>query len=134
MRCLRSSARSTRADPRRSLAGLQESQISNATTDGSRPDANGQMGIPEHRYGWTKNKRSPLVRRTRLRTLRPNTISGRRRATFSASSRLFDLNGETNRVNKKQSSAIIAADVRRFSYLINTDEVFGTHRARRLKE
>jgi len=24
-------------------------------------------------------------------------------------------------------SAIIAADVRRFSYLINTDEVFGTH-------
>ena len=97
-------------------------------------DANGQMGIPEHRYGWTKNKRSPLVRRTRLRTLRRNTISGRRRATFSASSRLFDLNGETNRVNKKQSSAIIAADVRRFSYLINTDEVFGTHRARRLKE
>jgi hypothetical protein len=29
---------------------------------------------------------------------------------------------------KKQSSAIIAADVRRFAYLINTDEVFGTHR------
>jgi hypothetical protein len=39
----------------------------------------------------------------------------------------FRLNGETNRVRKKQSSAIIAADVRRFSYLINTDEVFGTH-------
>jgi adenine-specific DNA methylase len=48
-------------------------------------------------------------------------------AAFSAPSRLFDLNGETNRVRKKQSSAIIAADVRRFSYLINTDEVFGTH-------
>ena len=45
-----------------------------------------------------------------------------------APSRLFDLNGETNRVRKKQSSAIIAADVRRFSYLINTDEVFGTHK------
>jgi hypothetical protein len=52
----------------------------------------------------------------------------RRSAAFSASSRLFDLNGETKRVRKKQSSAIIAADVRRFSYLINTDEVFGTHR------
>jgi hypothetical protein len=32
-------------------------------------------------------------------------------AAFSASSRLFDLNGEANRVRKKQSSAIIAADV-----------------------
>jgi len=30
---------------------------------------------------------------------------------FSASSRRFDLNGEANRVRKKQSSAIIAADV-----------------------
>jgi hypothetical protein len=39
----------------------------------------------------------------------------------------FDLNGETKRVSKKQSSAIIAADVRRFSYLINADDVFGTH-------
>jgi hypothetical protein len=48
--------------------------------------------------------------------------------TFSASSRLFDLNGETKRVKTKQRSAIIAADVRRFSYLINTDQVFGTHR------
>jgi hypothetical protein len=28
-----------------------------------------------------------------------------------SSSRLFDLNGEANRVRKKQSSAIIAADV-----------------------
>jgi hypothetical protein len=36
--------------------------------------------------------------------------------------------GETRRVSKKQSSEIIDADVRRFSYLINTDEVFGTHR------
>jgi hypothetical protein len=32
-------------------------------------------------------------------------------AAFSASSRLFDLNGEANRVRKNQSSAIIAADV-----------------------
>jgi hypothetical protein len=33
------------------------------------------------------------------------------RRVLSASSRLLDLNGEANRVRKKQSSAIIAADV-----------------------
>src|SRR5258708_39262694 len=49
-------------------------------------------------------------------------------AAFSASSRLFDLNGETDRVRKRQKSAIIAVDVRRFGHAINTDEVFGTHR------
>jgi hypothetical protein len=43
---------------------------------------------------------------------------------------LFDLNGETNRVRKKQSSAIIAAEVRRFGYVINKDGVLGTHRIR----
>jgi hypothetical protein len=42
-------------------------------------------------------------------------------------SRLFDLNGETDRVSKRQKSAIIAVDVRRFGHAINTDEVFGTH-------
>ena len=40
---------------------------------------------------------------------KPSTLS----AAFSASSRVFGLNGEANRVRKKQSSAIIAADVRR---------------------
>jgi hypothetical protein len=35
--------------------------------------------------------------------------------------------GATNSLKRKKSSAIIAADVRRFSHLINTDEVFGTH-------
>src|SRR5207248_7721699 len=50
-----------------------------------------------------------------------------RSAAFSASSRLFDLNSEANRVRNKQSSAIIAVDVRRFGHAINTDEVFGTH-------
>jgi hypothetical protein len=39
------------------------------------------------------------------------------------------LNGEANRVSKKQSSAIIAVDVRRFGHVINKDEVFGTHNA-----
>src|SRR5205823_3567130 len=46
---------------------------------------------------------------------------------FSASSRLFDLNGEANRVRKRKKSAIIAVDVRRFGHAINTDKVFGTH-------
>jgi hypothetical protein len=46
----------------------------------------------------------------------------------SASSRLFDLNGEANSARKKHSSAIIAADVKRFCYTIKTNEVFGTDR------
>jgi hypothetical protein len=49
-------------------------------------------------------------------------------AAFSASSRLLDLNGEANRLRKKQSSAIISADVRRFGHVINKDGVLGTHR------
>jgi hypothetical protein len=64
-----------------------------------------------HRYSMTRNKRSPFVSWTRPRTLRCSTISWCRSAAFSASSRLFDLNGEANRVRKTQSSAIIAADV-----------------------
>src|SRR5262249_5203212 len=83
-----------------------------------------------NRYSWTKNKRSPFVSRTRPCTLRRSTISWCRSAAFSASSRLFDLNGETDRVRKSQKSAIIAVDVRRFGRAINTDQVFGTHRIR----
>jgi hypothetical protein len=45
-----------------------------------------------------------------------------------ASSRLFDLNGEANRVRKKHNRAIIAADVRRFGHVSNKDGVLGTHR------
>src|SRR5438552_1855025 len=37
----------------------------------------------------------------------------------SIGSGLFDLNGGANRVRKKQSSAIIAVDVRRFGHVIN---------------
>src|ERR1700756_753785 len=48
-------------------------------------------------------------------------------AAFSASSRLFDLNGEASRVSKKQNRAIIAADVGRFGHVINTDGVLGSH-------
>jgi hypothetical protein len=49
---------------------------------------------------------------------------------IAAGSTSFDLNGEANRARNKQSSAIIAADVRRFSHLINMDQVFGTHTSR----
>ena len=67
------------------------------------------LGIDgKHRYSMTKNKRSPFVSWTRPLTLRCSTISRCQSAAFSASSRLFDLSGEANRVRKKQSSAIIA--------------------------
>src|SRR5271169_3548252 len=46
-----------------------------------------------HRYKWTKHQRSLFVNRTWPRTLRRNTISWWRSTTFSASSRLLDLNG-----------------------------------------
>src|SRR5258708_27676035 len=45
----------------------------------------------------------------------------------SASSRLFDLNGEAHRLRKKQSSGIIAVDVRGFGHVINKDGVLRTH-------
>ena len=72
--------------------------------------ANGQR---EHRIGMTEiginndRKRSLFVSRTRLCTIRRNTTTWCRSATFSASSRLFDLNGETKMVRTKHSSAII---------------------------
>jgi hypothetical protein len=44
------------------------------------------------------------------------------------SSRLFDLNGEANRVRKKHNRVIIAADVRRFGHVSNKDGVLGTHK------
>jgi BRCT domain type II-containing protein len=37
---------------------------------------------------------------------------------FSASSRLFDLNGETNSLKSKHSSATIVADVKRFPHQV----------------
>jgi hypothetical protein len=72
---------------------------------------------------WVKNNRSPFVSWTRSRAFRRNIISCCRITAFSASSRLFDLNGETNRARRKENRAIIAADVRRFVHAINTDEV-----------
>src|SRR5207237_9875541 len=81
-----------------------------------------------HRYRWTKNTRSPFVNWARPRTFRRSTVSWCLSAAFSASSRPFDLNGEANNASKKHNIATIAADVRRFCYLINPDGVFGTHR------
>ena len=40
---------------------------------------------------------------------------------------LFDLNGEAKRDKQRQNRAIIAAEVRRFGRVINTDGVLGTH-------
>jgi hypothetical protein len=38
-----------------------------------------------------------------------------------------ELRSEATRSKNRNISATIAADVRRFAYQINTDEVFGTH-------
>ena len=40
---------------------------------------------------------------------------------------VFDLNGEAKRDKQRQNRAIIAAEVRRFGRVINTDGVLGTH-------
>jgi len=60
-----------------------------------------------HRYSWIKNHRSLFVSRTRPRIVRRKTINRCRSAAFSASSRLFDLNGEAKTARTKQSSANI---------------------------
>ena len=60
-----------------------------------------------HRYSWIKNKRSLFVSRTRLCTIRRNITTWCQSAAFSASSRLFDLNGEAKMARAKHSSAII---------------------------
>jgi hypothetical protein len=48
-----------------------------------------------------------------------------RSEAFSASSRLFDLNGEASRARKRQNRVIINADVRRFAHVINTGGILG---------
>jgi hypothetical protein len=56
-----------------------------------------------------------------------NPAGARAHGSFSASSRLFDLNGEANNARKEHNSATIVADVMRFCYAIKPGEVFGTH-------
>jgi hypothetical protein len=50
-------------------------------------------------YSWTKNRRSLFVKWTRPRTLALRSDQLLPERTFSASSQLFDLNGEANSVN-----------------------------------
>ena len=49
-------------------------------------------------------------------------------AAFSASSRVFDLNGEVKAAKPKHKSQIFR-QLRRFHHVINPDSVFGTHRS-----
>src|SRR6266446_4184980 len=81
------------------------------------------------RYNWMKNRRSLFVNWTRPRIFRCSTISCCLSAAFSASSRLLDLKIEPPRLKRKNISAAIAADVKRFYQQIKTDDVFGTHNA-----
>ena len=73
-------------------------------------------------------RRSLFVNWTRPRIFRCSTISCCLSAAFSASSRLLDLKIEPPRLKRKNISAAIAADVKRFYQQIKTDDVFGTHR------
>src|SRR5215471_4557084 len=79
------------------------------------------------RYSWMKNRRSLLVNWTRPRTWRCSTMSSCLSAAFSAASRLLGLKNEAPRFKRKNISATITADVKRFCHQIKTDEVFGTH-------
>jgi len=59
------------------------------------------------RYSWIKNQRSLFASLTRPRSLRRKTINWCRSAAFSASSRIFDLNGEAKAAMTKHRSQII---------------------------
>jgi len=74
-----------------------------------------------------EEKAVAMVSRTLPRLFRCNTISCCRSVAISASSRAFDLNGETKMARTNQRSPIT-----RSAYAIRSpsqrDEVFGTHR------
>src|ERR1700720_946803 len=75
-----------------------------------------------------KNRRSLFVNWTRPGTLRCSTISCCLSAAFSASSRLLGLKIEAPSFKRKNISATIVVDVKRFCRQLKTDEVFGTHK------
>ena len=58
--------------------------------------------------------------------LRPNILMVKS-AQDRHGQRLTDGQDEATRFKKRNISATIVANVRRFCYRINTDEVFGTH-------
>src|SRR5215467_9934769 len=76
------------------------------------------------RYSWMKNRRSLLVNWTRPRTWRCSTISCCLSAAFSASSQLLGLNNDAPRLKRKNISATIAADVKRFCHQIKNGQGF----------
>src|SRR5262245_5464604 len=77
-----------------------------------------------------KNRRSPLVNWTRPRTLRCSTITWCLSAAFSASSRLLDLKGEATRFKRKNISATIVVDVKRFGHQIKRTRLSAHTRVR----
>src|ERR1700730_8289986 len=85
------------------------------------------------RYSWIKNRRSLFVNWTRPGTLRCSTISCCLSAAFSASSRLLGLKIEEHRFKRKNISATIVVDVKRFCRQIKTDE-FSVHTGRWAEE
>ena len=80
-----------------------------------------------HRYSWTKNRRSPFVSWTRPRTFRRkyDQLMSERSVLCLKSALRLERRGEQGQEEAEQ--AIIAADVRRFGHVINTDGVLGTH-------
>jgi hypothetical protein len=82
------------------------------------------------RYSWTKKKRSPLVSRTLPRLFRCNTISCCRSVAISASSRAFDLNGETKMARTNQKNPITRSpdQLTRFALPLNGMR-FSVHRS-----
>ena len=76
------------------------------------------------RYNWMKNRRSLLVNWTRPRTWRCSTMSCCLSAAFSASSQLSGLNNDAPRFKRKNISATIAADVKRFCHQIKNGQGF----------
>src|SRR5262245_65359702 len=71
-----------------------------------------------------KNRRSLLVNRTRPRTWRCSTMSCCLSAAFSASSQLLGLNNDAPRLKRKNISATIAADVKRFCHQVKNGQGF----------
>jgi hypothetical protein len=102
----------------------------------------GQRTAPDRPNQPCHKSRMPIARSRRVRNtidfvpiadqvvwslMRCSTISCCRNATFSASSQLLGLKNDVLRLKRKNISATIAADVKRFCHRIKADEVFGTH-------
>ena len=76
-----------------------------------------------HRYSWTKNKRSLFVNWTRPRTFRRSTDQLMSEYSVLCLKSALRLERRGDSVSTKQNSAIIAADVNKFAHTINKDLV-----------